>query len=500
MRPTTVIIGQVTSKNPTKVKVKGEHQLEDYTRESKRANRSIPELLLPVRSAYALGNHQRRGLTMRNTVQSVVLALSVPLVGMSAAAAGVDVTKLLPADGESSAEFGFAVALDGETAAIGARSDSDVNGTAGSVYIFKREGGTWSEQDKLLAADGAPLDQFGHAVALDGNTLVVGAPADDDNGFQSGSAYVFKQVGGVWTQQAKLLPSDGVEGDEFGRSVAVDGDTAVVGGYADGSGQVGRAYVFVRTGSVWSQQTKLAPFDGSPADVFGGSVAVEGDKVAIGAWGDDDNGLQSGSVYVYTRGGGGWPLQTKLQPSDANAGAAFGSALAMDGDLLVVGANKDDDHGHWSGSAYVFRRVGGGWTEEAKLLPSDGNLDELFGESVAVHGSSAVVGAMWDDDNGEFAGSAYVYGRVEGEWTERFELLPADIGEEARFGAAVALSGHTALVGAWGDDDNGLNSGSAYAYDLPPLPPDVPAVGGFGAALLMLAILGGGAWFLRRRC
>jgi len=260
----------------------------------------------------------------------------------------------------------------------------------------------WTQQAKLVPADSSVGQYFGYHVAVDGDTAVVGAYGDDST---TGSAYVFTRQGNVWSQQAKLLAADGAGNDGFGWYVSVDGDTALIGGPGDDdNGNVsGAAYVFVRLGSVWTQQSKLLPDDGAATDFFGQSVAIKGDTAVIGATFDDDNGPNSGSAYVFVRQGSAWTQQTKLLPADGEGSDYFGESVAIDGDTIVVGTDRDD-------SAYVFTRVGGMWTETIKLLPADGDAPE-FGAAVAVAGDTVLVGAFFDDGDGgtDHAGSAYVF-------------------------------------------------------------------------------------------
>ena len=213
---------------------------------------------------------------------------------------------------------------------------------------------TVNESAKLLASDGAAGDVFGFEVAVSGDTAVVGAFRDDDKGTESGSAYVFVRSGTTWTQQAKLLASDGAAGDEFGFSVAVSGDTAVVGAFRDDDKgtESGSAYVFVRSGTTWTQQAKLLASDGRLFDIFGISIAVSGDTVVVGASFDDDNGSASGSAYVFARSGTTWTQQAKLLASDGAFFDTFGTSVAVSGDTAVVGAFRDDDKGTDSGSAW----------------------------------------------------------------------------------------------------------------------------------------------------
>ena len=213
-----------------------------------------------------------------------------------------------------------------------------------------------AEQAKLTASDATAGDRFGFSVSIDGNTAVVGALLHDDDGLSSGSAYVFVRSAGIWTQQAKLTASDAAANDLFGISVAIDGDTAVIGasGDRDAGFNTGSAYVFVRSGTSWTQQAKLTAGDAAADDTFGFSVSIDGDTAVVGAPFDDDAGNFSGSAYVFVRSGTSWTQQAKLTASDAAAGDLFGFSVSIDGDTAVVGVLLDDDAGTSSGSAYVF--------------------------------------------------------------------------------------------------------------------------------------------------
>ena len=228
-----------------------------------------------------------------------------------------------------------------------------------------------STVQKLVAGDGGWLDSFGHRVSVDGNIAVIGAEVHN-------AAYVFVRNGvGLWIQQAKLLPNDGAASDYFGRSVSISGNTAVIGAFGndDNGADSGSAYVFVRNGvGLWTQQAKLLPNDGAAADHFGGSVSVSGDTAVIAANDNDDNGDNSGSAYVFVRNGvGEWIQQAKLLPDNGAAEDGFGGSVSVSGNTAVIGASGNDDNGANSGSAYVFVRNGVGlWTQQAKLLPNDG--------------------------------------------------------------------------------------------------------------------------------
>ena len=282
-----------------------------------------------------------------------------PTSSPAAAECGPSRPSWTASDGAEGDSFGNSVALDGDTALVGAYRDNDRGLSSGSAYFFTRSGGLWTQQQKLTASDGAEGDSFGNSVALDGDTALVGAYIDDDRGSESGSAYFFTRSGGVWTQQQKLTASDGAEGDSFGSSVALDGDTALVGAYGDddlGSNS-GSAYIFTRSGGVWTQQAKLTALDGAAWDSFGYSVALDGDTVLVGANGDDDLGSNSGSVYFF-------------HPSDAAARSDSANVVIGSGPITVrVLANDTPTTGYaWDEDTFTFTQPAHGTAVKGSII------------------------------------------------------------------------------------------------------------------------------------
>jgi FG-GAP repeat len=384
--------------------------------------------------------------------------------------------KLEASDAVAGDAFGALVAMSGETVVISAQGDDGAGGPdQGSVYVFVRSGGVWSQQQKLEASDAAASDFFGSSVAISGETVVVGASADDGAaGPDQGSAYVFVRSGGVWSQQQKLEASDAGAGDLFGFSAAISGETVVVGAIGDTGAAgflQGSAYVFVRSGGVWSQRQKLEASDAGQLDFFGWSVAISGETVVVGASGDEGAaGPNQGSVYVFVRSGGGWSQQQKLEASDAELGDFFGVSVAISGETVVVGASADDGAaGPDQGSAYVFVRSGGVWSQQQKLEASDAREVEFFGFPVAISGETVVIGATGDAGAaGPDQGSAYVFVRSGGVWSQQQKLEASDAGAGDWFGASVAISGETVFVGAFlHDGAAGADQGSAYVFAPP---------------------------------
>jgi hypothetical protein len=375
--------------------------------------------------------------------------------------------KLLAEDGAFGDELGQSASISGDVALVGAPSDDDNDRDSGAAYVFVRNGDVWKQQAKLLASDGAVSDNFGLSVSLSGATALIGAPFANGNGSSVGAAYVFVRSGEEWMQQAKLLASDGAAVDAFGTSVSLSEDTALIGvpGRGDNGFESGAAYVFLRSGELWTQEAKLLASDGAGGDDFGTSVSVSGDTALIGAPGTDDNGSGAGSAYVFARRDRTWTQQAEIMPDDGTTVERFGTCVAVSGDTALFGLPHDGDNGHDSGSAYVFVRSGEVWTQLAKLLPSDVAFEDHFGWSVSIWEDLALIGASWDADNGAESGSAYIFVRSDGVWTEGSKLLASDGEDFDYLGWSVSISKGTALIGARGDGDNGAFSGAAYVFD-----------------------------------
>ena len=294
--------------------------------------------------------------------------------------------QLVAADGVAMDRFGSEVAISGDTAVVGCPIDRvGADDAQGSAYVFVRSGATWSQQARLTAGDGAANDYFGSSVAISGDTVVIGASSDSIGASSGqGSAYVFTRSGASWIYQQKLVAAGGSAYDSFGCSVAISGDIVAIGAYRDDVGtdeNQGSAYVFVRSGTVWTQQQQLTAIDGSADDRFGYSVAISGETVAVGA-DEDDIGIRvdTGSAYVFVRSGAVWSLKAQLTAADGDGGEEFGSAIAISGATVVVGASLHTIRTNTNqGSAYVFVRGGVTWSQQARLSAADGAAYDFFG-------------------------------------------------------------------------------------------------------------------------
>jgi len=379
--------------------------------------------------------------------------------GASSMPAAILQARLLPQDPTDSDSFGKAVALsaDGNTALVGNDTDNKTGVfVAGAAYVYTRSAaGVWTQQARLQASDIANNAFFGNAVALsaDGNTALVSISPDGNGPIKVGAAYVFTRSGNVWTQQQRLQADDTGVGDGFGGTLALsaDGNIAFVsaGGDDHAAGvDAGSLYVFTRSGGVWTQQQRLQADDAGPGDVFG-TVAITPDAgtVLVGAAGDNNSGgSDAGSAYVFIRNGATWTQQARIQAADGGAGDNFGFSVALGagGNTALVGAHRDDHAaGVDAGSAYVFTRSGTTWTQQQRLQAGDARPDDFFGGRVAlsVDGNVALVTAhRADDGERSLAGAAYVFTRSGAAWAQQHKLQIHDPTSHDEFGTSAALS------------------------------------------------------------
>jgi hypothetical protein len=372
--------------------------------------------------------------------------------------------KMVAPDGEGADQFGFSVAIDGNYAIVGAPfDDGDAIMDSGSAYIFKFYGTNWAVLEKLTSVSlshyfgysvsisggyaivGAPgsdsayifrrilpetwipriafteADGFGGSVSISGDYAIVGAVNDDEEGENAGAAYIYESNDITWFQKAKLTASDAKPDNYFGCSVSVCGNYAIVGAYGADT-EAGSAYVFRRTFRIippdtivwfWTEQTKLEAPDRAAQDWFGSSVSTDGTYAVIAAPGDDEKGIDSGSVYVFKRDGLIWEYQTKLLASDGERDDSFGASVSVSGDYICIGARYGNSRIKDSGTAYIFKRDASNWVEQPKLLQSEGGAGNFFGNSVSISGFNIMVGAPHKGElAGPATGAAFPFGRL----------------------------------------------------------------------------------------
>jgi hypothetical protein len=405
---------------------------------------------------------------LKPTGGALILVLAVLLAARATqACAQCERANLTDDNGQAGDKFAYSVAISDQVVMVGAPWDDDRGDNYGSTFVFARAGDAWSEAQKLPAEGSAILAGFGRSVGLDGSAAVIGVRGPQ-------TAYVFEWSAGAWHEGPELVPDDWWFGSFYGERVALSGDFAAVGApHDDQSGyRSGSAYIFEREpNGVWSQAAKLLPDDGEPYNKFGYAVALCDGVAVIGAPGDNDQGNYSGSAYVFERDlNGVWWQAAKLLASDGGPFTGYANALAVCGDLVMIGAADAEGNEPHAGSAYVYERdPNGAWPEVAKLIADDGCTSDFFGCSVALSGSVAVIGADGVDDLGNGSGAAYVFVRqTNGTWSQVAKVMADDGAAYDRFGNAVAVSGNSAVIGAYLDDDQGEDAGSAYIFAVGP--------------------------------
>jgi hypothetical protein len=416
-------------------------------------------------------------------------------------------------------QFGLSVAISGDTLAVGAPYESSaaigVNGDeqdnsafgSGAVYVFTRDGVTWTQEAFIKASNTESSDRFGESIALSGDTLAVGARYESssatgvggdqgNNGAtQSGAVYVFTRGGTGWSQEAYIKASNSEASDEFGRSVALSGSTLAVGATREDSGAngvngvqsdngasgSGAVYVFVRSGGLWSQEAYVKASSSEAGDNFGISVALDVDTLAVGADGEDSSatGIDgdeannaatgSGALYVFARSGGTWSQDAYVKASNTESDDFFGASVTLSGDTLAVSAPGEDsgvvgaqaDNGAASsGAVYVFTRAGSSWSQQAYLKASNPASNDFFGPSLALFGDLLVVGALGEDsratgvegsqaDNGAVeAGAAYLFVRGQSAWSQHAYIKASNTDAGDAFGVGIAASTDGLVIGA----------------------------------------------------
>ena len=392
--------------------------------------------------------------------------------------------KLTASDAADSDSYGFTVALDGDYALVGAPGADGAGTERGQAYLYlKSQGGTdgWGQIKILGADDAADGDFFGVSVSISGDYAVVGAVGENGSGTDQGAAYVFyRNEGGAdnWGQIRKIAASDKADSDGFGFSVSIDGQTIIVGSDGeDGAGtDRGAAYIFAKDqGGVdnWGQVAKVVSADPGNGDRFGYSVSLAGDFAVVGAPKEDADGTDRGAAYMFARDLGGldaWGLVKRLEPGTPSDNSWFGNSVAIEGSLAVVGAAWEDGGGTDRGAAYVFSRDAGGadlWGQIKQLVASDRTDGDFFGYSVNLNGANVVIGASWAEGGGTERGQAYVFSKDEGgvdNWGEVQRLRASDGANQDWFGWSIAISGSYILVGAGGEDGAGSDRGAAYMF------------------------------------
>ncbi len=427
-----------------------------------------------------------RGRTARLLAATLWLT-SLTAFAPTACAEWIETAKLFGADTLPGSWAGWGskgVDIDSGTVVLGAAQPNGVG--PGEAYVFRNEGGGWTQVGELAALDGAVGELFGSAVAVSGNRAVVTAPEGRSPAGRTGAAYVFEYSGSAWQQVAKLTADDGASGDTFGSDVAIHGDSIIVGANHDeDQGHfTGAAYVFRNDGSGWSQAAKLTASDQAEFDGFGTAVAIHGNTALVGAV---DEGAD-GSVYVFEDSGAGWQQVGKWTATEKTGiNGAFGWSLDLEENRAVVGRFRAPDEAGGAGAAYVFDRTDSGWMETARLLADDAASGDALGISVGLSGDTIIAGAYSNDELGGGAGAAYVFDFDGTGWSQTQKLFGSTVAASDLFGYSVAVENGTIVATSLGDDEAGARAGAAFVFANVPEPSSWALMISGAAALALLA-------------
>jgi FG-GAP repeat len=351
------------------------------------------------------------------------------------------------------------------------------NGTEWMSFT-KNDGGNWgsstiTENQQGLAMDGATNDQFGTSVSISGDYAIVGAYLKNiGSNSDQGQAYIFKRTGTTWIDQGILVAPDGISGDLFGRSVAISGEYVIVGAYNKDVGanaKQGRAYIFKRSGNTWNLEANITGNDGATEDNFGFAVSISNDYAVVSSVGKDvGSNIDQGKIYIYKRSGSTWTLHNFFTASDGAGGDRFGISLAMSNYYFMVGANQKDIGSNIDqGKAYVYKRTGTTWAQQYAIVSSDGAANDFFGSSVSITEDYAIVGAYAKNvGSNSNQGKVYIFKRSGPYWIEQVGIVANDANSSDYFGGAVSINGDYAVVGAYGKAvDNNFNQGKVYIFN-----------------------------------
>jgi hypothetical protein len=388
-----------------------------------------------------------------------IATLSLLIAGPSAAQCDLELP--VPDSVGAGGYFGTAVAVDGDLVVVGAPLDTGLEWASGAIYVFRLDGDQWIDAERLIADDGQVADMMGVSVDISGDRIVAGAWFDDDHGSNSGAAYVFRNQGDGWIQEAKLTKPDPGPEDAFGRTVAIDGDRIVVGAPLDDDAgpSSGTVTSFVHENGAWVHEITLVSPSGSDGDEFGLGLDLRGEQLLIGSpWSGDG----TGHADLFEPGADGqWEHAAVFLHPDAGPGEYFGFEPALGNGRLALGAYLDDQ-GSPSGRVYVYEQAtDGSWAMQQAISPGASNEAEQFGISIDLESDVMAIGA----DLAGTTGEVHLYDLQGGDWQLRSILQPESLNAGAEFGWFVDLDGDLLVVGAYAADLDGMERGAAWVYE-----------------------------------
>jgi hypothetical protein len=400
-------------------------------------------------------------------VRSRLLLIAL-LVGPLAASGSAQAVKLVADDAAAFDQLGGSLSLSGRRLAVGSHFSDGADFNTGAVYVWRQDVTGWALEAKIEPSDPAINDQFGYDVALDGDTLLVGTQTSLGGGAElTGSAQILRRVEGRWVLEASLAPEQLTSLSRFGWTVDLEGDRALVGApfHSADFEFSGAAWTFRREGARWIDEGLLLPHDPAEDQLFGHDVALSGDLAAVSAvWhGQAESPLEA--VYLFQHDGTGWTEIGKISPEDLGVNDDFGAALALDHGRVAISSPSDDDDGNASGAVYVYARGPTGWELEQKLTADDASQDDHFGQDVALSGDTLVVGAIDVAGSTPWGGAVYVFRWTGESWRQEVKLTPSGLLPFGYFGSSVSVDGQRVAGGAHLDDGAAEHAGAAYVYD-----------------------------------
>ncbi len=407
-------------------------------------------------------------MNRRSRFEYTLVAILTLIVGESMAGQ----TRILAEDQKAGDGFGYSAAIDDSTLLVGSYK-ADVKGEkdVGAAYVYTLTNGAWQQQAKLVATPALPEDTLGGMVALKGDQAMLGVMRRDDKGKDSGAVVSFYRESNRWQQGQIITAPDAKAGDVFGQSIALTNNYLVIGAPREDSLGVdsGAVYIYQRKADTWHFNTKLIGSDGAAGDLFGISVAADGNTILVGADLHDEKAEDAGAVYAFVLEGNEWKQQAKLMASDGGKTDIFGVRVALSNNTALISARRDDTQalGKDAGSAYIFVRKGSIWTQHQKLTSPDGQADDRFGRGVALSPNTAIISAMNHDANGTNTGAVYVYTLTSEGWHYASKVLAEKSLPEDRFGWNVGLSNDVVAIATPNHDAKGQDAGAVFIHDLP---------------------------------
>lgn len=403
--------------------------------------------------------------------RSILLFSGLLLLSCVSAQGFNQITKILPNDGGEHDLFGHSVAVNGNVLVVSAIGDNQGAYSSGSVYIFELQEGGWTQAAKLVPKKAVAYGNFGYSVDVYGDTVVVGAPGYDQAGGDSGAIFIYRKGTGDWALESMVIPADTSAGDYFGSAVAIYQNRILAGAYADDDsmGASGSAYIFLRSDGAWNQEIKLHASTPEMEAYFGSSVDIQDSLAVVGAWGKDDQGAESGIIYVFNLTPDGWRQQAFLTMAQNAPGAKLGTSVCVDGTIILAGAPGTGR----IGSGNLYRWIGDTWLLANEFAPAQLAGDE-WGRSLALNPQYACLGAPNSDIFTQDGGALFLYQNINDRWVLRSEPMQSDSTQQDNFGISLAISDQMLFAGAINDDDMGDSSGSVYVFDLEQLPTFTP--------------------------